>query len=203
MSHLIQEKIKAGESIKLNLGCGYNQMDGFINIDKFASSAPDWVMDIEQMPWTIPNDTVDEVVMTHVLEHIGREAEVYMSVWQQLYRVCRDGALIHIVVPHPRHDNFIADPTHVRAVTPLGLSLLNRETCEYWTKNGFANTPLALYYDVDFITENTTFDFEPGWMSRFESGELTESQLFEAEQQFNNVVTQYRFTLRVRKASKP
>jgi predicted SAM-dependent methyltransferase len=79
MSHLIQEKIKAGESIKLNLGCGYNHMDGFINIDKFASSAPDWVMDIEQMPWTIPNDTVDEVVMTHVLEHIGREAEVYIG----------------------------------------------------------------------------------------------------------------------------
>ncbi|WP_268244691.1 hypothetical protein [Formosimonas limnophila] len=40
-------------------------------------------------------------------------------------------------------------------------------------------------------------------MSRFESGELTKSQLFEAEQQFNNVVTQYRFMLRVRKASKP
>lgn len=131
MSHLIQEKIKAGESIKLNLGYGYNHMDGFINIDKVTSSASDWVMDIEQMPWSLPNDTVDEMVMTHVLEHIGLEAEVYMSVWQLLYRICRDGALIRIVVPHPRHDNFIADPTHVRAVTPLGLSLLNRETCEY------------------------------------------------------------------------
>ncbi|GHA76630.1 hypothetical protein GCM10009007_17010 [Formosimonas limnophila] len=98
MLHLIQEKIKTGESIKLNLDCGYSHTDDFINIDKFANSVPDWVMDIEQMPWTIPNDTVDEMVMAHVLEHIGQEAAVYMSVWQQLYRVCRDGVLVHIVV---------------------------------------------------------------------------------------------------------
>jgi hypothetical protein len=72
---------------------------------------------------------------------------------------------------------------------------LNKEwLCQHTTR---------IYYDVDFITENTTFDFEPRWMSRFESGELTKSQLFEAEQQFNNVVTQYRFTLRVTNARKP
>ena len=105
-------------------------MAGYVNVDKFDTSQPDWTMDMEQSPWALPDDCVSEVVMTHVLEHIGREAEVYMAVLQQLYRVCVDGALIQIVVPHPRHDNFVADPTHVRPVTPLGLSLLDREKCE-------------------------------------------------------------------------
>jgi hypothetical protein len=44
-----------------------------------------------------------------------------------MYRVFCDQANIHISVPHPRSDDFLADPLHVRPVTTLGLSLCDFE----------------------------------------------------------------------------
>ncbi|MBF0395018.1 MAG: hypothetical protein HQL38_20270, partial [Alphaproteobacteria bacterium] len=64
------------------------------------------------------------------IEHIGDEIEhgqgrkaragayilnAFRAVMRELYRICRDGASITVTVPHPRHDNFIGDPTHVKA----------------------------------------------------------------------------------------
>ena len=194
----IQDALRVG-SIKLNLGAGYTRFDGFFNVDKFAEANPDWQMDLEATPWDLPDNSVDEVNMHHVLEHVGQDVETYMAVWQELYRVCVDGAKLSIIVPHPRHDTFIGDPTHVRPITPISISMLDRQQCEYWIEHHYANTTLALYYHIDFAVDSTVFDFEKPWMDRFQQGELTEQQLFEAEKQFNNVVLQYRFTLRARK----
>ncbi len=53
-----------------------------------------------------------------------------------MYRVCRDGAVISISVPHPRHDDFINDPTHVRVVTPELLNLFNKKLNKQWAEGG-------------------------------------------------------------------
>ncbi|TDR31488.1 class I SAM-dependent methyltransferase [Hydromonas duriensis] len=196
----IKNALKKG-SIKLNLGSGYTHFDGFFNVDKFAEAKPDWQMDLETTPWDLPDNSVDEVNMHHVLEHVGQTVDTYMAIWQELYRVCVDGAKLSVILPHPRHDTFIGDPTHIRPITPISLSMLDRQQCEAWIENNYANTTLALYYNVDFVIENTVFDFEPIWLARYENGEITQEQLFEAERQFNNVVLQYRFIMRVRKPS--
>ena len=36
---------------KLNLGCGFDKRDGFVNADNFAECEPDIHIDIEQTPW--------------------------------------------------------------------------------------------------------------------------------------------------------
>mgnify|MGYP007000079929 len=77
-----------------------------------------------------------------VLEHIGQDPEIFNNILSELYRICKSEALITIAVPHPRHDDFIADPTHVRPITVLGLSLYDREQNEIWQSQGAANTPL-------------------------------------------------------------
>ena len=90
--------------MKLNLGCGNYKMDGFFNVDKFAYCEPDEVVDLEVFPWPWADNAVDEVVMSHVLEHLGQETKVYFGIIKELYRVCGDGAEVRIAVPHPRHD---------------------------------------------------------------------------------------------------
>lgn len=189
--------------LKLNLGCGFRRMPGYINVDAVPDCSPDAVVDLEQTPWPWRDDGVDEVQLVHVLEHLGRKPEVFRGIMQELYRVCADGAAVHIIVPHHRHDNFYSDPTHVRPITPLGLSLLDRTQCEYWVKNGFANTPLALYWGLDFVTESVQHDVDNRWLERLNAGHITSEQLADAMLHQSNVITQTRFLLRVRKTEPP
>src|SRR5260221_267479 len=136
--------------MKLNLGCGQNHLEGYVNIDKAPRAKPDVLHDLEEFPWPFEDSSIEEVVLNHVLEHLGADPDVFIAVFIELYRICKKGALVRIAVPDPRHDHFYGDPTHVRAVTPLTLSLFSKKNCASWAKSGSANTPLAVYADVDF-----------------------------------------------------
>lgn len=46
-------------SIKLNLGCGVNKKEGFINIDINPRLNPDMVLDLNSQPYPFKNDSVD------------------------------------------------------------------------------------------------------------------------------------------------
>ena len=136
--------------IKLNLGSGSKIKDGYINVDKYDTFKPDIVHDLEKFPYPFENDSVDQIIMLHVLEHIGGEPSVFNSIMKELYRICKNNSIIDIVVPHPRHDDFLSDPTHVRAVTEMTLSLYDKELNLHWKKSGSANSPLAMIHDVNF-----------------------------------------------------
>ena len=148
------------ERVKLHLGCGAKKLDGYINVDKFGD--PDQRVDLERFPWPWMTNIAEEVVLIHVLEHLGGDPETFRGIIQELYRVCAPGAKVLIVVPHPRHDNFLGDPTHVRPITAQLMTLFDRAQCEAWQAAGYSNTPLALYWGVDFrITRHTEVPAEP------------------------------------------
>jgi SAM-dependent methyltransferase len=168
--------------MKLNLGCGSSRKDGYVNVDREAVLAPDLVVDLESFPWPWPDDSVDEVLMHHVLEHLGRDTATYFGIMRELYRVCRHDARLRIVVPHPRHDLFLNDPTHVRPVTPESLQL-------------------ALFLDVDFeVVSANILPSEP-WRSRYARREIDAKALAEAARQFNNVIEETTIVLRAVKAA--
>ena len=52
---------------------------------------------------------------------------------KELYRICKNNSIIDIVVPHPRHDDFLSDPTHVRPITDMTLSLYDKELNDTYT----------------------------------------------------------------------
>ena len=165
-------------------------------MDKFADCAPDAVVDLESFPWPWPNDSADEIVLSHVLEHLGAETVGYFNVFRELYRVCRHGAVLDITVPHPRHDLFLADPTHVRAITIGGLSMFSRRQCEIWIRDGNANTPIALMVGVDFEIAGYTFMLEPEWKRRYELGELNDQEMARAIRELSNVVVETNVLMR-------
>lgn len=182
--------------MRLNLGCGFNKRDGFHNVDKFEDCSPDEVVDLEQFPWPWPNDSVDEIFLTHVLEHLGATSDVYFNVIREMYRVCRDGAKVTITVPHPRHDSFINDPTHVRIVTFDGLAMFSRRQCEIWIRDRASNSPIALMIGVDFDIESTRLVLEPIWRSKLDLKQITETELLLAIRERNNVVQELTAVLR-------
>jgi hypothetical protein len=116
-----------------------------------------------------------------------------------MYRICRDGSRIEIIVPHPRSDHYLGDPTHVRPVTIPMLSLFDQRLNREWAAIGAANTPLGIILKVDFEVESAVHTLETEWQERLSSGQMSEAEIASALRQYNNVVTQTTIVWRVRK----
>ena len=100
--------------IKLNLGCGTDYRQGYINVDKGACKC-DIQHDIEIAPYPFEDNSVDEVLLQHVLEHI--DPERFYNMMKEIYRICKNGAKIHVESPMAGSNNYFTDPTHKMPVT--------------------------------------------------------------------------------------
>tara|TARA_B100001250_G_C19522998_1_gene666816 strand:+ start:88 stop:648 length:561 start_codon:yes stop_codon:yes gene_type:complete len=174
--------------MKLNLGCGSNILSSYTNLDKFDYYKPDIVHDLEIFPYPFKNDSVDEVLLSHVLEHIGQDPNVFNNIIKELYRICKHNSIIEIKVPHPRHDDFISDPTHVRPITILGLELYNKDLNLEWESKGAANTPLALIHSVNFKIEKVDYKLEENYSNLLKNGKISKNDILEYMKKYNNVV---------------
>jgi len=183
--------------MKLNLGCGNKILDGYVNVDKFDLYNVDIKHDLEKFPYPFNDNSVEEIKLSHVLEHIGQDPDVFIRILKEFYRICKNQALINIAVPHPRHDHFISDPTHVRPITVLGLSLFDKAQNEKWEKNGAANTPLGLIHKVNFKIEDINYQIEDDVMAKFKAGDIDKLKLNYMIKHYNNVVKQIDIKWRV------
>jgi SAM-dependent methyltransferase len=104
----------ASTTKRLNVGCGRNIIPGWINLDAAALAGVDIVADLESCrdrPLPIESDSVDEFLLSHVLEHI-RDS---LALMQDLHRVAKAGAMAVVRLPYGSSDDAWEDQTHVRA----------------------------------------------------------------------------------------
>lgn len=100
-------------SKKLNVGCGRNVINGWINLDHIALPGVDVVADIDSCakhPLPLPDNHVDEFLLSHVLEHLHNP----LPLMQELHRIAIPDALAVIRIPYGSSDDAFEDPTHVR-----------------------------------------------------------------------------------------
>lgn len=84
------------QSRKLNLGSGEFQKEGFINVDYYSISNPDVAHDLNLFPYPFDDSQFEIVEADHVLEHLLDP----FKVMGELRRICANGAIIHVRVPH-------------------------------------------------------------------------------------------------------
>ncbi len=182
--------------MKLNLGCGFDKREGWLNVDNFAECAPDQMLDIESTPWDLATSSFDHVLMKHVLEHVGADFETFAAVMRELYRVTAPDGIVEIHVPHVRHDTFWSDPTHVRAFTPLSFRMMSKRQNREWIAARANYTMLAMVMDVDFEVDQIVQCYDRRWLEKVERGEITREQLREAADQSWNVARELQVRLR-------
>ncbi|MET0626299.1 MAG: methyltransferase domain-containing protein [Pyrinomonadaceae bacterium] len=98
----------APRSDVLNLGCGRKPVAGAFNVDAAQGVGADLVCDLNVRPWPFPSDHFREVLAYDVVEHLDE----LVAVFEEIHRVCRDGAIVRITVPHYSSPEAFTDPTH-------------------------------------------------------------------------------------------
>lgn len=81
--------------MKLNAGCGYNKIEGYINIDINADVKPDYVMDVCYLDFE--DETFNEVLAKDVVEHLGYFRTKYFL--SEAFRVLRKDKFLIIETP--------------------------------------------------------------------------------------------------------
>jgi len=93
---------------RLNLGCGNVRLRGYLGVDKNKLPSVDVVHDLDKLPYPFKNNSVDEIIMDNVLEHLRN----IVGVMEEIHRICKPGAVIKIYVPYAKSDGAFKDPTH-------------------------------------------------------------------------------------------
>lgn len=171
--------------MKLNLGSGNKQYEGYLNIDSDINSYADYILNLETDNLPFEDDSVDHVIAHHILEHLG---DGFFHCLQELYRVCKNYTVIDIRVPHPRHDIFLIDATHKRPIYPHTLDMFSRERNDKDIENGGSETPLSYIYNVNFKVVDHIFILDPYWKPRFE--QLSNEECEHIARSFNNVISE-------------
>lgn len=98
--------------VKLNLGCGKKKIDGWINCDLSPEIMPDRVVDLEKkLPFE--DNYADKVLLDNVFEHITNQVKLINEIW----RVCKHGAIVEIIAPHCTSVGAWEDLTHKHPLT--------------------------------------------------------------------------------------
>jgi hypothetical protein len=164
---------------KLNVGCGRNTQQGWINLDSFALPGVDLVADLETCataPLPLADDAVSEFLLSHVLEHIRN----VLPMMQELHRIAAPEAKMTIRVPYGSSDDAFEDPTHVRQIFTGSFGYFSQPY--YWRAD--------YGYRGDWITETITLEVAPHLRH------LPDAELWDRIHRDRNVVSEMVATLR-------
>lgn len=83
--------------IRLNIGCGHNRIEGYINIDILNLPNVDQVLDIRHTLLPFGDNSIDEILLFHTIEHI--EEKYHKDIFKEFHRVLEPEGSLFISYP--------------------------------------------------------------------------------------------------------
>jgi ubiquinone/menaquinone biosynthesis C-methylase UbiE len=80
---------------RINLGCGTNIKKGYINVDTEDYEGVDIIHDLNKYPYPFKDNSVDEVYMEHVLEHLEDQGKTI----EEIYRILKKKGSFILIYP--------------------------------------------------------------------------------------------------------
>ncbi|MBS3150791.1 methyltransferase domain-containing protein [Candidatus Woesearchaeota archaeon] len=120
---------------RLNLGSGLNYRQGYVNIDSNRDVKADIYHDLEKFPYPFKDNTFEIVYCHHILEHM----ENLLGVMEELWRISKPNAKIHIYGPITGSFEVECDLTHKRSLNSQTFRrcFLPKDTWSFYTKAKF------------------------------------------------------------------
>ena len=142
--------------LKIDLACGQNKQEGFFGVDIAPGENVDAVVDLEQFPWPIESDSVEEIFCSHYVEHTSD----LIKFMDEVYRILKPGGKIKVIAPYYNSIRCWQDPTHKRAIS---------EATFFYFNKGWRETNKLDHYniksDFDF---SYGYELNPAWANRSE-----------------------------------
>lgn len=139
--------------LRVNLACGQTKEEGWVGVDIVKCPGVDVVHDLNRFPWPFKSDSVDEVFVSHYVEHIPLDTpkgDGLILFMEELYRILKPGAKAKILAPYYNSIRCWQDPTHRRAISEATFLYFNQE----WRKQN----------KLDHYPIHCNFDFEYGYL---------------------------------------
>lgn len=168
---IIEEYKKQNKLIKVNLACGQIKIDGFIGIDKIKTDATDIVQDLETYPWPFDDNSVDEIMCSHYIEHVHN----LIFFIDEMHRIMKQGAKATIIAPYYASMRAIQDPTHVRSICEASFLYYNK---------GWRDSQKLDHYGI-----KSDFDFTYGYQVQPEWANRSEDARAFAMKHYINVIS--------------
>jgi len=153
---------------KLNLGCGWDIREGYLNVDLHDFHKPDLVADVTKLDM-LPSGGYSEIIAQDVLEHLPRQSTV--EVLREWSRLLRLGGKLELRVPSvidlaelmklPENQTISQQELFVQCL--FGTQAYT-EDCHYTT----FTEPLLRHYLAEANMEAETWGMRDGWL--FEVG---------------------------------
>ena len=158
------QKIKQADPqgpLRVDLACGQRLEEGWVGVDIAPLPGVQIVHNLEEHPWPIASDSVDEVRCSHFVEHVHD----LIGFMNDLHRIMKPGAQANIVTPYYTSVRAFQDPTHVRFISEHSYLYFNQE----WLRNnGLDHYGITADFDFGYGYQIT----DPTWQSRNEEARL-------------------------------
>ena len=126
----------------LDIGCGPSKVENSWGIDIFQYPEVDQILDLNNVPWDLPADHFEIIYAQHIIEHVASIPE-FMN---EVYRIAKDGATVHVVTPHFSSIDSYSDPTHRWHLSSEWYPILQAQVSRFThlkTKISFGKSALA------------------------------------------------------------
>jgi predicted SAM-dependent methyltransferase len=119
---------------KLNLGCGTDYKEGFVNVDFHSHLQIEVMHDLNVIPYPFADGEFDYILASHVLEHLDRP----FVIMKELHRILKKDGELHVKVPH-----FSRGFTHAEHKAGFDVTFPYYFNPAF-TKSGYYGVPFAL-----------------------------------------------------------